>query len=171
MASVGSESLDLLTLGVDASPKRIGWAIQHAGRILNHGTWHVDAADDILSRREAWNMLRDEIRTAERATNRDLRIVAIEDAYLGPNRKGSLNLARTIGHVEAFAHIAFPYALQTRIGASTWRRALGLGATGKLPALEAARAVLNDDTLTDQDAADAICISLAASYLYRDAEE
>ena len=171
MTSVGSESLDLLTLGVDASPRRIGWAIQHNGRILAYDTWHVDPDEDIPSRREAWCMLRDKIRTAERATNRDLAIIGIEDAYLGPNRKGSLNLARTIGHVEAFAYIAFPYALQNRIGASTWRRALGLGATGKLPALGAARAVLEDETLTDQDAADAICISLAAAYLYSEAQE
>lgn len=171
MASVGSESLDILTLGVDASPRRIGWAIQHAGRILAFDTWHVDPADDIPSRREAWRTIRDHIRSAERDANRDLAIIGIEDAYLGPNRKGSLNLARTIGHVEAFAHVAFPYALQHRIPNATWRRALGLGATGKLPALGAARAVLEDETLDDQDAADAICIALAVAYLYQEAQE
>jgi Holliday junction resolvasome RuvABC endonuclease subunit len=166
MTSVGSESLDILTLGVDASPLRIGWAIQHAGIILACDTWHVDRDDDIRSRREAWRSIRDHIRTAERHLDRDLSIIAIEDAYLGPNKKGSLNLARTIGHVEAFAYTAFPYAEQLRIPNATWRRALGLNRTGKAPSLSAARSILNDNLLTDQDTADAICIAVAAAYLH-----
>jgi Holliday junction resolvasome RuvABC endonuclease subunit len=154
---------DMLTVGIDASPKRIGWAIQHAGEVLRADTWHVDPAEDIRSRREAWNLIRDEIRNAERQSHRDLHRIGIEDSYLGPNKRGSLNLARTIGHVEAWAFVSYPYASIDRIPAASWRSLCGLPGRGKEAPLAYAQEL--HAGLTIQDTADAICIAIAAGRL------
>ena len=154
---------DFLTVGIDASPKRIGWAIQHAGRIILADTWHVDPAADIRSRREGWTTIRDAIRHAEREHHRDLHRIGIEDSYLGPNKRGSLNLARTIGHVEAWAFVSYPYARIDRIAAASWRSLCDLPGRGKEAPLAYAQEL--HTRLTSQDTADAICIAIAAGRL------
>jgi Holliday junction resolvasome RuvABC endonuclease subunit len=151
---------NLLTVGIDASPRRIGWCVQNAGRIIAADTWHIDQASSIRSRREAWTMIRDTIRTAERVHHLDLHRIGIEDSYLGPNKKGSLDLARTIGHIEAWAFVSYPYTLIERIPAATWRRLCGLPSKGKDAPLDYARQYR---PINDQDTADAICIALAAA--------
>jgi Holliday junction resolvasome RuvABC endonuclease subunit len=163
---------DMLVVGIDASPRRIGWAITHNHNVIAADTWHVDKTADIASRRAGWSHIRDQIRTAERTTNRELHAVGIEDSYIGPNRKGSLDLARTIGHIEAWAYVAFPYVRMQRIAAGAWRSALGLPLRGKPPALAYARDVLDPtglwDRLDDQDTADAICIACAVPIIIHD---
>jgi Holliday junction resolvasome RuvABC endonuclease subunit len=161
---------DLLTVGIDASPRRIGWAVNIAGDIILADTWHVDKIRDIRDRREAWLHIRDAIRTAERVHHRDLHRIAIEDSYLGPNKKGSLDLARTIGHVEAWAIVSYPYVSLTRMPAATWRSLCGISGRGKDASLEYANQYRKQyGIVDDQDTADAICIAIAAARL--DAEE
>lgn len=166
MASVHT---DHLVVGVDASPRRIGWAVAYGRRIVAADTWHVDATDDIRSRKDAWRYIRDVIRDAERKHATDLRMIGIEDVFIGPNRKGSLDMARTVGHVEAFAFASFPYAPMQRVRAATWRKLLGLPQRGKTASLQYARDVLDPtglwDRLDDQDTADAICIAVALNEL------
>ena len=105
--------------------------------------------------------------------------IVIEDAWLGPNRQGSLNHARCIGHAEAFAIQSFPYALIERVMPQSYRALLCLPRKGKEPLMSYARTIIDmahsDNAYTtpsgwneplDQDTADAICIAYAAQTAY-----
>lgn len=163
-----------LLLGVDASHRRVGYAISADGIIVAYNTWHVDTTDDIADRARLWTSLRDEIRTLEAAHKADLLHVGIEDAYMGPNRRVGLQHARTIGQMEALAHKSFPDATQERIPAASWRKTLGIEQRGKTAPMREARRILDEShsslnyaapsgwcNVTDQDMADAICIVTA----------
>ena len=126
-----------------------------------------------------WRSIRDEIRQLEREHRTDLAAVGIEAPYIGPNRMGSLNHARNIGHHEAFAHLSFPYAPQLLIYPAEWRRLLGLPGKGKEAPYAYAEAELahaqrvrgyargTADPI-DQDSADAICIAKALAQMTQD---
>lgn len=157
-----SVGVDYLVVGVDASPLRVGWAIMLGPRLLDCGTWFVKQDEPIASRKQLWKDLRDNLRGYERHTHRDVRIIAIEAPFVGPNRQGSLSHARNIGQQEAFAHSSFPYAEQRLIQPTEWRRALGLPMRGKAPAMGHASSLVAyepGEGIIDQDTADAICIA------------
>lgn len=158
---------DLLLVGLDASPLRIGYAIAWRDMILESGALLIDRDDDIRSRKEAWKTIRKMIRKAEAKTRRDAAIIGIEDAYLGPNRMGSLHHARTIGQLEAFAFSSCPYALIARVPSVSWRKALGISTRGKEAPFEYATLRLDYGYHVDsQDEADAICIVLSLPVLF-----
>ncbi len=152
--------------GIDASPKRVGYAINHDGTIIRAGTWMVDQAAPIRSRKELWKELRDTIRQTEKLHKCELYAIGIEAPYAGPNRQTTLAHARNIGAHEAFAYTSFPYAEQHLVQPQSWRSALGLPKTGKTAPLEYAQSRCYVDI--DQDTADAICIADAIAVLTRE---
>ena len=166
-----------IIIGLDTSLLRTAYAIIVDDELLAFGTIHTK--EGLADRRDAWKTIRDEARRIERITHTHTRAVVIEDAWLGPNRQGSLNHARCIGHAEAFAIQSFPYALIERVMPQSYRALLCLPRKGKEPLMSYARTILDmahsDRGYTtpsgwneplDQDSADAICIAYAAQKAY-----
>jgi hypothetical protein len=160
-----------IIIGLDTSLLRTAYAIINDDALLAFGTIHTK--EGLADRRDAWKTIRDEARRIERITHTHTRAVVIEDAWLGPNRLGSLNHARCVGHAEAFAIHAFPYALIERVMPQSWRALLNLPKKGKEGAMRYSERVCEisnkhsgwADEL-DQDSADAICIAYAARAAY-----
>ena len=169
--------LAIIRVGLDASPLRIGYAITTDHALAAFGTIRLSASDRIDQRREAWIAIRQEIRIIETRYRGELRQVGIEAPYVGPNRQGTLQHARTIGHHEAFAYLSFPDAEHHLIQPQSWRAALGLKRMGKeeprayatkcLDEYQAARSYEAGtlEITIDQDTADAICIVKALAIL------
>jgi len=160
-----------LILGLDVSARRIGWALidYDSGEVVRLGTEDTPAGgvsgDDLLERREAFTEI---ARTADGLG--DVCAVLVEDAFVGPNRQGSLVHAMAIGNVEAFAAARWGTILVDRLRVGVWRSVLGLPARGKGPVLVWARGVVGGG-LFGQDAADALAVARAAFVLlWRDVE-
>lgn len=150
-----------LILGIDASPKRIGWACvdYDTAEYITSGTEHVTESDDLKHRR---SLVKD---IAHAAMSRgDVCAAFVEDAYAGPNHQITLMHAMSVGNIEAFLLERWPLILVDRIQPSTWRRVLGLPKTGKEAALEHAQTI-TQRAIDSQDEADAVCIALAANKL------
>lgn len=160
-----------IIIGLDTSLLRTAYAIINDDALLAFGTIHTK--EGLADRRDAWKQIRDEARRIERITHTHTRAVVIEDAWLGPNRLGSLNHARCVGHAEAFAIHAFPYALIERVMPQSWRALLNLPKKGKEGAMRYSERVCEISTRQsgwagelNQDSADAICIAYAAREAY-----
>jgi hypothetical protein len=160
-----------IIIGLDTSLLRTAYAIIVDDELLAFGTIHTK--EGLADRRDAWKTIRDEARRIERITHTHTRAVVIEDAWLGPNRLGSLNHARCVGHAEAFAIHAFPYALIERVMPQSWRALLNLPKKGKEGAMRYSERVCEISNRQsgwagelDQDSADAICIAYAAREAY-----
>ena len=160
-----------IIIGLDTSLLRTAYAIIVDDELLAFGTIHTK--EGLADRRDAWKTIRDETRRIERITHSHTQAIVIEDAWLGPNRLGSLNHARCVGHAEAFALHAFPYALIERVMPQSWRALLNLPKKGKEGAMRYSERICEisnrhsgwADKL-DQDSADAICIAYAARAAY-----
>jgi hypothetical protein len=160
-----------IIIGLDTSLLRTAYAIIYDETLLAFATIHTK--EGLADRRDAWKLIRDEARRIERITHEQTRSIVIEDAWLGPNRQGSLNHARCIGHAEAFALTSFPYATIERVMPQSWRALLNLPKKGKEGAMRYSERICDisciqsgwSDTL-DQDSADAICIAYAARAAY-----
>jgi len=147
-------------MGVDVSARRIAYAITLEDRIIRYGLAHTQTLAD---RRGAWESIREDTRAAEWSTHRDLYGVWVEDVWLGPNRRGSLEHALSVGQSLAYAHTMFRMSSVDLIQPQSWRKHCGLPTRGKEPAHAYASSLLMDaDTKLSQDEADAICISIAA---------
>lgn len=166
-----------IIIAIDTSLLRTAYAITHDADLIAFQTLHTK--DGLEDRRDAWKTIRDEARRVERITHTHVGAIVIEDAWLGPNRQGSLNHARCIGHAEAFAIQSFPYALIERVMPQSYRALLCLPRKGKEPLMSFAKRILDtahsDHGYTapsgwadelDQDTADAICIAYAAQTAY-----
>ena len=158
-----------LVCGIDASALRTGYCIMLGDMIVDCDTIHTSSLDRLKDRSAAWRHISLRLRNAEHLFKMDVRIIAIEDVFLGPNKKGSLEAARVTGHYEAWAYHAYPYALIERIGASSWRKALNLSSVGKEAPYAYATELLNDPIeKISQDTADAICIASSLLTIHRD---
>lgn len=155
-----------LILGLDASPKRIGWAIidYDNAHPIKWGTHHlqdaacINPADDLRARRHIFQDI------AKHADERgDVCAVIIEDAYVGVSKQGSINHALSVGNVEAFASNRWPFILVERLKPATWRKHIGVKQRGKGPTIDWAKD-LTGHTLTD-DEADALGIATAGYHL------
>jgi hypothetical protein len=160
-----------IIIGLDTSLLRTAYAIINDDELLAFGTLHTK--EGLEDRRDAWKLIRDEARRIERITHSHTQAIVIEDCWLGPNRQGSLNHARCVGHAEAFALHAFPYALIERVMPQSWRALLSLPRKGKEGAMSYSERVCEISTRQsgwagelDQDSADAICIAYAAREAY-----
>ena len=90
-----------VVIGLDASPRRIGWAIvDDAEQILSSGTEHVDAGDDLRYRLGAWHRITAELNRV--CDSGQLVAVGIEDVYVRFPRQ-AIQSALTVGNLEAFA--------------------------------------------------------------------
>lgn len=149
-------------LGLDVSPRRIGAALvdYETGAAIRAETHHVSRHDDLRARRTVFKNI-----AQDAETNSDVCVVVLEDAYSGPNRRGSILHALAIGNVEAFAQNRWPDILVTRISPATWRSSIGI----KEGKDEVRRwAALRLGTNVDQDSADALAIATTAYELLAD---
>jgi hypothetical protein len=160
-----------IIIGLDTSLLRTAYAIIYDETLLAFATIHTK--EGLADRRDAWKTIRDEARRIERVTHEQTRAIVIEDAWLGPNRQGSLNHARCIGHAEAFALTSFPYATIERVMPQSWRALLSLPRKGKEGAMRYSERICDISCIQsgwadmlDQDSADAICIAYAARAAY-----
>ena len=150
-----------LILAIDASPKRLGWAVvdYDTAELITSGTEHTTNPSDLQDRRSRIRWI------AHEAMGRgDVCAAFVEDAYAGPNKRTTIQHAMSVGNVEAFLLERWPLILVDRIQASTWRMVLGLAKTGKQAPLEYAQ-TRTTKRLDSQDEADAICIATAANKL------
>lgn len=150
-----------LILGLDASARRIGWALidYDSGQLIVIGCEHTPADDDLRTRRAAVKEI------AAHAYGRgDVCAVFVEDAYVGPSRAGTIQHAAAVGNVEAFALERWPQQLVARIAAARWRSLLGIAAHGKQPVIEWAHKHA-DRAMWTQDEADAFAIACAGHCL------
>ena len=157
-------SVDPLVIGIDASPLRIGYAIAHQERIRAFGIFHTKTSP-LEQRVTAWRDIRQAARMIEDATRRDVSAVFVEDAWFGPNRRGTLLHAMSIGQVCALAYQAFQVEPRL-ISPQTWRSRCGLPQRGKEPAMRFATELVEDSDISrisriSQDEADAITIAIA----------
>jgi len=148
-----------IILGLDVSPKRIGWALidYDNGHHLAHGVEHVNGDDDLRARRIAF---RDVTHTAD--ARGDVCAVFVEDAYVGASRRGTIIHAMSIGNVEAWAANRWPDQLVARIAPATWRSTLGLPTRGKEPVMAWASERVG---VVSQDEADALGVACAGHAL------
>lgn len=150
-----------LILAIDASPKRLGWAVvdYDTAELITSGTEHTTDPSDLQDRRSRIRWI------AHEAMGRgDVCAAFVEDAYAGPNKRTTIQHAMSVGNVEAFLLERWPLILVDRITPATWRSILGLPQRGKQAPLEYAQ-TRTTRTLTSQDEADAICIATAANKL------
>lgn len=149
-----------LILGLDVSPRRIGWAVVNYddASYVKAATSHTKRDNDLTNRRDAFTEI---ARTADSLG--DVCAVILEDAYAGPNQRGTINHALSVGNVEAFAIARWPTILVERINAPQWRRLCGLPARGKEPVSQ--WAANKTGHVLDQDASDAFAIAVAAHKL------
>jgi len=151
-----------LLLGLDASPRRIGYAISINDTILAADTTHISSTASITQRRRFWKQIRDQIRVFENEYAVDLYAIGIEQPFAGPNRKITVDHARNVGQHEALCEASFPDAFQVLIHPATWRRVLGLAPKGKSHPYSYAGELLHrqgfESWRLEQDTADAICI-------------
>lgn len=146
-----------VVIGLDASPRRIGWAIiDDAEQVLSSGTEHVDAGDDLRHRLGAWHRITAELNRV--CDSGQLVAVGIEDVYVRFPRQ-AIQSALTVGNLEAFALRSYSWILVERLMPTAWRRVCGIEQGGKEAPMLWARE--RSPYLTDQDEADAICISVA----------
>jgi Holliday junction resolvasome RuvABC endonuclease subunit len=151
-------------LGLDVSERRIGWALvdYDSAKPVNIGTIHTPIEDDLEHRVDAWRAISHTATTA----GGDIEAVILEAPYTGPNKQGSLRAAMAIGNLAGIAASRLPTSvLIDTIQPATWRTTLRISTRGKTAPLNHARSLCNDATLTDQDAADALCIATAAHTL------
>lgn len=159
--SVQSEH-QILILGLDVSPLRIGYAlIKQDETIVESGTLHVPKGDDLRFRRAAWQKLI-RIIEAETTGRAELMLVAVEDAHVGINKSYAIKAAVAIGHVEAFAIRSYPWVMVHRFQPAEWRKIVGIGTRSKEVVMEWARGAY-DPALDDQDEADALGIAVAGA--------
>lgn len=149
-----------LILGLDVSPRRIGWALINYDNAtyIKANTTHTPRGNDLTNRQQAFT---DIARTADSLG--DICAIILEDAYAGPNRAGTITHALSIGNVEGFAATRWPSILVERIKPATWRKHCGLPRQGKEPVKE--WAANKTGTLLDQDASDALAIAHAGHHL------
>ena len=146
-------------LGLDASPKRIGWAVvdYDAGTWIAHGVSTVSGDDDLRARRETFASI------AQRADRfGDVCAIIIEDAYVGVNRRGTITHAVSVGNVEAWASTRWPDQLVVRLAPTTWRKAIGVATVGKAAVMDWAVPQIGR---VSQDEADAFGVAVAGHRL------
>lgn len=148
-----------LILGLDVSPKRIGWAIvdYDTGHHIRHGVEHVNGDDDLRARRIAFRNV-----THAAESRGDVCAVILEDAYVGVSRRGTIVHAVSVGNVEAWAAMRWPDQLVVRLAPATWRATVGLPTRGKDPVREWAAQLIGD---VSQDEADALGVAIAGHQL------
>lgn len=167
----------MIALGLDVSEKRMGWAAvaYDDQRPLALGLERLDLPD------MGW--IENQMFRAMREVNRlippgEVVVVGIEDAYLGPNKKGSLRHASVVGMATLAVRVVFGGNVTIwPIPAGTWRNAIGLRpvsrkradvkaatlvwATDRMDELD----VLPDKQILSEDEADALGIATACALL------
>lgn len=154
----------MLSLGLDVSPLRIGWAIveteddDHA--LIDHGVIIFDKDEWVTPGLRADEM--------EKISDKHYVIhhIGIEAVFVGPNKLGSIRAAYAVGQLEAICEAAWPDAEQKILTATQWRSACGIKQGGKEPVMEWAVSCCHDNELpppANQDAADAIAIAWATA--------
>ena len=147
----------MITLGLDVSPLRIGWAVVRDDVVEEHGTitfgsdeWVTPGmrAEAIEETLDGWTFDR----------------VGLEAVFVGPNKLGSIRAAMALGQVESICDYLWPDANQKILTAAQWRRLAGVPAGGKASVMEWAQATCKKhgvDAPAGQDAADAVAIAVA----------
>ena len=167
----------MVAIGLDVSEKRMGWAAvaYDDQRPLALGMERLDLPDMGWIENQMFRAMRDvnrQIPTGE------VVVVGIEDAYLGPNKMGSLRHAGVIGMATLAARVVFGTGVTIwPIPAGTWRNAIGLKpASRKRADVKAATLVwatdrmdeldvLPDKQIIGEDEADALGIATACALL------
>lgn len=139
--------------GIDASPRRVAiFVVGPRGGHLAHLYLEFAADDDIGKLKHTLTML-----NRERA---DGLCVTIEGAYLGPNKRGSLNQAELVGTLKG-GLLSGGHEVATMLPAE-WRSLCGITGRGKQPIMDWASDRYGA-IITNQDLADASAIAYAAA--------
>lgn len=146
------EATRLLCVGLDPSPKRLGWAlveVTETGRKpLDCGCFSMEPGP----KSTLWaqkGVIRKVLEWGGSMTS-----VVIEKPYVGVSPAIALAIAETMGAVHVLSAAAWPKAHIYRLSPSEWRKRSGLsGRATKLEVMERARQIGFD--AKEQDAADA----------------
>lgn len=143
----------MLYAGIDASPRRVAvFIVGPRGGYVYHDYAEFEPEDDL-------DRIEFVVYALDKNNKKGLR-VTIEGAYLGPNKRGSLNQAELIGTIKG-ALLVDVYTVNTMLPAA-WRSACGITGRGKQPVMDWAIGKYGD-VITNQDIADAAAIAYAAS--------
>lgn len=156
-----------VAVGIDASGRRIGYAIisVDSEEILGGGVALLPPHDETRNLVVEWRRIAQKIHAAATRGRGDVVVVGVEDVYLGPNRRGSLDHALVVGGVLALAQRSFPDALILPVAAAQWKQHIGVSTVGKSEALEwAIRRVGHE---IGQDEADALGIAVTSAGSWR----
>jgi Holliday junction resolvasome RuvABC endonuclease subunit len=165
-----------IALGIDVSPKRMGWAA------VDWDTQEPLAlgVEDLQQKDDGW--LENQVFRAMREVNKrippgEVYVVGIEDGYMGPNANTNREQMRVIGCTQMAVRVVIGDVTIWPIPAGTWRKAIGLKpvsrkrADVKAATMEWAKPVLvNCGMYSEQrdpaeDAADALGIATACARL------
>ena len=116
----------MIALGLDVSEKRMGWcAVAYDDqRPLALGMERLDLPDMGWIENQVFRAMRD---INKRIPDGEVVVVGIEDAYLGPNKMGSLRHAGVVGMATLAARVVFGTGVTIwPIPANSWRKAIGL---------------------------------------------
>lgn len=166
----------MIALGFDVSEKRMGWAaVQYDDCVpLALGVEPLDARDGGWLENQVFRAMRDVNRKIPAG---EVVVVGIEDAYLGPNKMGSLRHAGVVGMAQLAVRVVFGDVTIWPLPAGKWRKAIGLQpasrkrADVKAATWEWARSILLDSRIRVigdellEDEADALGIATACALL------
>ena len=172
----------MLALGFDVSEKRMGWAaVSYDDQTpLALGVEPLDQPNGGWLENQVFRAMRDVNRQIPAG---EVVVVGIEDAYLGPNKMGSLRHAGVVGMATLAVRVVFGDVTIWPIPAGKWRKAIGLQPASRKRAdvKEATRlwavAVLPESlwlrsqefpdllALPEEDACDALGIATACALL------
>lgn len=147
-----------ITLGLDVSPLRIGWAVLNDTELTNHGTIFFNPKEWVTPGKRA-DAIEDAI-ADEKVTQ-----IGAEAVFVGANRLGSIRAAMALGQVESICDYLWPDAPQKILTATQWRNLCDIQQGGKQPVMEWATRFCEDNDIhlpDNQDAADAIAIAFGA---------
>ena len=116
----------MIALGLDVSEKRMGWAAVRYDdqRPLALGMERLDLPDGGWIENQMFRAMREVNR---QIPDGEVVVVGVEDAYLGPNKKGSLRHASVVGMATLAVRVVFGGNVTIwPIPAGTWRNAIGL---------------------------------------------
>lgn len=147
----------LYALGIDPSPKRLGYAIarvhETGWRPIECGTYHMEPGPHALVQAMK------KVRHRMTELNGDPTVIGIESGFVGANAATAIQIIETMGGAAALAAAAWPRPEIRRLTPSGWRSLAGLSPRAtKAEVYERATRLgwpLKDG---DQDAADAALI-------------
>lgn len=154
-------------VGIDISEKRVACSFvsEDGATLYANGFWHT-APDQWALRSVIIDDFLDNCTRSRVGLEDSLTDVYVEDAYIGVNRRGSINHAKVVGCALGAVALYSNYVLASTILPAVWRSRCGIKGRGKQPIMD--WAVDKYGEMDNQDLADSACIAYAGASIHMD---